>query len=305
MTVAIWGWTIAVAVIVACVAVDFRISQSPNALTARSALYWTGIWIVVPLIFAIVIFALGGGTPGVQFISGYLLEKALSIDNVFVFALIFSSLGLPNAQQPRALSLGIAGALILRAGFIAAGGTLVEHVSWITYIFGGFLILTGARMLRHGRNHQQELSPLIRRVMNRFGTDREQSGAFFTRIDGRRSATPTFAALVAIAIADVVFAADSIPAIFGITTNLFIVFTSNAFAVLGLRPMYSLLATAIARFTYVGLGLAVLLVLFGTKMVLEFAVELPVWASLVGIAVVLGSSVFASVVAGPTSAERP
>jgi tellurite resistance protein TerC len=230
-----------------------------------------------------------------EYFAGYLLEKTLSIDNVFVFVLLFASLEVPQTLQRRVLYLGVAGALVLRGGFIAAGGALLEHTAWIFYVFGALVLAAGVRMLRpgHGPGSPGRLiSRGLRRVLpvsEDFAGDR-----FIVRSGGRLMATPLLVALVAIEATDLMFALDSIPAVFGVTRDLFVVFTSNVFALLGLRALYFLLAGAVDRFAYLKQGIAALLVFIGAKMLLDPLVHVPVTVSLGVIAVVVATAVVAS-----------
>ena len=239
--------------------------------------------------------AVAGPATAGQYFAGYLLEKALSVDNIFVFVMLFASLGVPAALQRRVLHLGVVGALVLRGGFIAAGGALIAHIGWIFYVFGALVVLAGARMFRSGtadRPGRNLAARGLRRVLP--VTDGYAGNRFFVRRGGRAAATPLFVALVAIEVTDLVFALDSIPAVFGVTSDLFVVFTSNAFAVLGLRALYFLLAGSVDRFAYLKQGIAVLLVFIGVKMLISPFVHLPVWMSLAAIVVVVVGAVAAS-----------
>ena len=217
------------------------------------------------------------------------------MDNVFVFVLLFVSMRIPPELQKRILFLGVVGALVLRGVFIAAGGALIESVSWIFYVFGAMVLLAGARMFRAGEGGSGNNLAVrgLRRVLP--VTEHYDGGRLLTRVSGRAMATPLLVALVAIAVTDVVFALDSIPAVFGVTRDLFVVFTSNAFAVLGLRALYFLLAGSADRFVYLKPGIALLLVFIGVKMLLYDVVHMPMWVSLVVIAVVAGGAIGASV----------
>lgn len=232
-----------------------------------------------------------------QFFSGYLLELALSVDNVFVFALMFRSFGVPAELQRRVLTFGVLGAVVLGGGFVASGGALVDNVSWIFYVFGSFLVVTGARIARATAHVDPERNRVLQ-IVGRFVpvTSTFTGDRFFVRDTGHVMSTPLFAALVAIETTDIIFATDSIPAIFGITRDLFLVATSNALAVSGLHSPYFLLAEGMARFRFLEKGLAALFVLIGVKMLFAQVVPVPVGANLGVMVVVLGVSVWASLV---------
>jgi tellurite resistance protein TerC len=215
------------------------------------------------------------------------------VDNVFVFVLLFVSLSVPAELQRRILFLGVVGALVLRGVFIAAGGALIQHVSWIFYLFGAMVLVAGARMFRSGEGSGNNLAVRgLRRVLP--VTERYDGSRLITRVSGRAAATPLLVALVAIAVTDLVFALDSIPAVFGVTRDLFVVFTSNAFAVLGLRALYFLLAGSADRFVYLKPGIALLLVFIGVKMLLYDVVHMPIWVSLAVIGAVGAGAIGAS-----------
>jgi TerC family integral membrane protein len=293
MTVPLWAWAATLAVLAVLIAADLVLTRGAES-GLRAAAVESGLWLAAALAFGGVLWLWRGPAIGGQYLAGYLLERALSVDNIFVFVLLFVSLQVPAELQRRILFLGVVGALVLRAAFIAAGGALIEHVSWIFYVFGALVLLAGARMFRSGEAGAGKNLAVrgLRRVLP--VTEHYADGRFFTRAGGRAMATPLFVALVAIAVTDVVFALDSIPAVFGVTRDLFVVFTSNAFAVLGLRALYFLLAGSVDRFAYLKPGIAVLLVFIGVKMLISPLVHLPLWVSLAVIAVVAGVAVVAS-----------
>jgi len=236
----------------------------------------------------------GQSTAG-AYVAGYLLEKALSVDNIFVFVLLFGSLAVPAALQRRVLYLGVVGALVLRGGFIAAGGALLEHLSWTFYVFGALVLVAGVRMFRAGTVAAPDRNIAVRALRRLLPVSSDYDGArFITRAGGPRQATPLLVALIAIEATDLVFALDSIPAVFGVTEDLFIVFTSNAFAVLGLRALYFLLAGSMERFPYLRQGLAVLLAFIGVKMLISPFIHLPIALSLAVIVAVVGGAIAAS-----------
>jgi tellurite resistance protein TerC len=295
-TVPAWAWAATFAVLAALIAADLVLTRGAGR-GLRAAAVESALWPAAALAFGGVLWLWRGPSAGGQYLAGYLLERALSVDNIFVFVLLFVSLQVPPGLQRRILFGGVVGALVLRGAFIAAGGALIEHVSWIFYVFGAMVLLAGVRMFRPmdsgdaGADKNLAVRGL-RRVLP--VSDHYDGGRFFTRTGGRAVATPLLVALVAIAVTDVVFALDSIPAVFGVTRDLFIVFTSNAFAVLGLRALYFLLAGSVDRFAYLKPGIAILLVFIGAKMLVSPLVHLPTGVSLTVIAAVAGGAVAAS-----------
>ena len=243
------AWSALLAFLIAMIAVDLRVGSAQRHMTVRTAALWSGIWIVLALAFGGVLWALEGGGAGQAYYSGYVMEKALSLDNVFVFTLIFSALAVPRDEQPRVLLWGILIALALRAVFIFVGAEALETYSWVAWPFAALLAWTGWRILRAGDEHDEGIR-IVERVQKRFP-----------------SLEAGVAALVAVAFADVLFAVDSVPAILAITTDTFIVFAANAFALLGLRALFFLVAGAVARFAYLQLGLGVLLLGIAGKLV--------------------------------------
>ena len=291
--VPLWAWAATLAVLAILIVVDLVLTRGPeNGL--RAAAVESALWLAAALAFGAVLWLWRGSAIGGQYLAGYLLERALSVDNVFVFVLLFVSLSVPAELQRRILFLGVVGALVLRGVFIAAGGALIQHVSWIFYLFGAMVLVAGARMFRSGEGGSGDNLAVrgLRRVLP--VTEQFDGGRLITRVSGRTAATPLLVALVAIAVTDVVFALDSIPAVFGVTRDLFVVFTSNAFAVLGLRALYFLLAGSADRFVYLKPGIALLLVFIGVKMLLYDVVHMPVWVSLTVIAAVAAGAIGAS-----------
>jgi tellurite resistance protein TerC len=288
-----WAWIATFGVLAVLIAADL-ILTSKTSDGLRAAAVESALWLGAALAFGGVLWLWRGPAIGGQYLAGYLLERALSVDNIFVFVLLFVSIQVPAALQRRILFLGVVGALVLRGIFIAAGGALIERVSWIFYVFGAIVLLAGARMFRGGEGGSGDTMAVrgLRRVLP--VSDRYDGSRLITRASGRAMATPLLVALVAIAVTDVVFALDSIPAVFGVTRDLFVVFTSNAFAVLGLRALYFLLAGSADRFVYLKPGIALLLVFIGVKMLLYDVVHMPVWVSLVVIAAVAAGAVGAS-----------
>src|SRR5512144_230009 len=275
------------AFVLAMLAIDLGIfHRKDHVVRPREALVWSGIWVALSLAFAGYVWNRHGAGSGLEFLTGYVIEKSLSVDNIFVFVVIFGALGIPPLYQHRVLFWGILSALVLRGAMIAAGSALLERFHGIIYVFGGFLVLTGVKLLleRGKAPHPAKSAPfrLLARIVP--GTPRFAGHAFFTKENGKRLATPLFFALVLIEFTDVVFAVDSIPAIFAVTQDPYIVFTSNIFAILGLRSLYFALAGLVDRFTHLKAGLALVLVLVGAKMLASGWVKVPPALSLGAIA---------------------
>lgn len=271
--------------------------RKSHEVSLKEALIWTGVWVTLALVFNVFIYYYFDEEFAVQFLTGYLIEKSLSVDNIFVIILIFSYFHVPSQYQHKVLFLGILGALVMRAIFIFAGIELIHRFHWLIYIFGAFLIITGIRMLFSGdtkidpeKNFFVRMVRKIIPVTNDYVADK-----FFTRVDGALWATPLFLALVVIEATDLIFAVDSIPAILAISEEPFIVYTSNAFAILGLRSLYFALAGIEKYFKYLRYGLALILVFVGSKMAMADLLKVPVEISLLVIAVILGVSMVASV----------
>ena len=297
MTVPLWGWASFVAFIAAMLLVDLLlVHRKAHEVSMKEAATWSAVWITMGLSFGALIWALSGPTVAGEYLAGYLIEKSLSVDNIFVFALIFSYFSVPAAYQHRVLFYGIFGALVFRAIFIGAGAALLEQFHWMIYVFGGFLVLTGLKMARHRDievhpEHNPVLRMLRRAVPIASDYDEQR---FFTCQAGRWMATPMLAVLVIVETTDIIFAVDSIPAIFAVTRDTFIVFTSNAFAILGLRALYFLLADMIGRFAHLKTGLAAILVFVGAKMLISDIYKIPIWVSLIIIALTLAVAIAAS-----------
>ena len=290
----VWAWAATLGAFAALIAVDFAVTRNAGQ-GLRTAAALSGLWIAAGLAFGGILWLWQGAGLAGQYYAGYLLEKALSVDNIFVFVLLFGSLAVPAGAQRRVLYFGVVGALLLRGGFIAAGGALIDHIAWIFYVFGALVVLAGARMFRPGPVAGAGANLAVRALRRALPVaDTGAGDRFFARASGKTMVTPLFVALVAIEATDLVFALDSIPAVFGVTRNLFVVFTSNAFAVLGLRALYFLLAGSMERFRYLKQGLAVLLVFIGVKMLASPFVHVPVAVSLAVIAGVVGAAVAAS-----------
>ena len=299
MVTTIWPWVGFMSLIFVLLALDLGVfHRTPHAIRPREAAIWSAIWIALSLTFNAVIYFWKGPGPALEFLTGYLIEKALSVDNLFVFVLIFAYFKVPSSYQHRILFWGILGALITRALLIGAGALLLARFEWLIYLFGAFLIYTGVKLTR---SQEEEIHPegnrIVRLVRRLFPVSHEYDGPrFFTRVDGRRALTPLFIVLVMVETTDIVFAVDSIPAIFGVTRDPFIVFTSNIFAILGLRALYFLLAGVLEMFEYLNLGLAMVLIFIGAKMLLERWVHVPIGVSLGVVFGLLTLTALASVV---------
>lgn len=284
-------------------AVDLLVfHRSAHEVSFREAAGWSIFWICLAIVFGAGVYWYMGPQKGLEYFTGYLIEKALSVDNIFVFILIFSYFRVPPRYQHRVLFWGILGALIMRGSMIAAGAYLIHQFHWIIYVFGAFLVFTGLRMAMHSEQSLEiESNPVIRLLRRIMPVTDVYHGQKFFVLEKRagtmrRVATPLFVVVVLIETTDLIFAVDSIPAIFAITRDPFIVYTSNIFAILGLRALYFLLAGVIHKFHYLKLGLSVVLVFVGVKMLISGAYKVPVGLSLGLIALVLGSSVAASLI---------
>jgi tellurite resistance protein TerC len=290
-----WAWPVVVCVISGLLAVDLLASR--RAGISRAALV-SAAWVGAGVGFGLVLTVWQGADAGQQYFAAYVLEKALSVDNLFVFAMLFQAFAVPAASQHRVLLAGVVGALVLRGGFIAAGAAVLSHLNWAFYAFGGILLIAALRMTRGGERPDPSRG-LIQRGLRRALpiSDDYHGSAFLTRRDGRWAATPLLAVLVAIETTDLVFAIDSIPAAFGVTTDVFIVFTSNAFAILGLRALYAVLAGALKRFTYLRQGMAVMLAFIGAKMILSPVLHIPAAVSLGAIVAIIAAAAGLSMLA--------
>ena len=264
----------------------------------REALVWTGVWVALALCFNVFVWQRFGAEAAEEFITGYAIEKALSVDNLFVMYAIFTAFPIPDLHQHRVLFWGIIGAVVMRTIMVFAGAALLSSFHWLIFLFGGFLIVTGIKMLiRKDERLHLENSRVLRAIKKVLPvSDELRDGRMFFRVAGVLTASPLFLALIAIEASDAVFAVDSIFAIFAVTTDPFIVLTSNVFAILGLRSLYFVLSGAAERFKYVQPGLALVLVFVGVKMAISDWVKLPVLASLAVIVVLVGGSIVASLV---------
>jgi len=272
--------------------------RKAHVVQIKEALVWTAIWITLALLFNLGIYFWHGPEPALQFLTGYLIEKALSVDNIFVFLLIFTCFDVPLLHQHKVLFWGILGALVMRAMFIAMGITLIQKFHWVIYIFGGFLILTGIKIaLEKQKEIRPERNPVLK-IFRRFMpvSNRYENGKFFTKEEGRHIATPLLIVLLVVETTDIVFAVDSIPAILAITLDPFIVYTSNVFAILGLRALYFALAGMMRLFEHLHYALSAILVFVGIKMMVSSIWKIPVAIALGTVTGILLISVVTSIV---------
>jgi tellurite resistance protein TerC len=277
-------------------------NRKAHTVKYREAWIWSAVWVTLAMGFAGIVFYYLGSPSGVEFLTGYLIELSLSVDNLFVFLLIFSYFKVPAKFQHRVLFWGVMGALFMRLTMIFVGATLINRFHWILYIFGAFLVYTGIKMFRDEKiDIQPEQNPLVRLVTRFLPITRHyEEEKFFTKQNGKRTGTLLLLVLMVVEVTDLVFAVDSIPAIFAVTTNTFIVYTSNVFAILGLRSMYFLLAGVVDKFRYLRFGLAIVLTFIGLKMLVNvFGLHIPTMVSLAVVFVVLVGSVVASLLISP------
>jgi tellurite resistance protein TerC len=304
----IWFWIAFNAVILLLLFLDLTVvSRKHRRVPFRQALLMSAFWIGLAIAFAVFVQQWLGAAKALEFVTGYVLEEALSVDNLFVFILLFAYFKVPPEEEKTVLFWGIIGALIMRGIFIGAGVALVQRFHWILYAFGVFLIWTGFQLLRGGNEEQDPSRNIVLKFCRRFLplTDSYEGKSFFVRRDGRVLATPLFVVLLVVETTDILFATDSIPAILAITRDPFIVYTSNVFAILGLRSMYFALAGMMKLFHYLNYGLSVVLMFIGAKMLLPERYHVPTWVALAVVAGVLGLSVLASVLfPNPNSEER-
>ena len=294
LDVAVGWWVALLAVIAALLLIDLLVvHRESHEIRTREAAIESAVWISIGLAFGLAVWwGFGSGAAG-EYYSGYLIEKSLSIDNVFVWALILSYFKVPTRYQHRVLFWGIFGALILRAVFIFAGVALIEKFEWVLYIFGAFLLYTAVKLVVSDNEHIDPANSKFLKLVHKVVplTDELDGQKLFTRINGRRLGTPLFAVQLLIEMTDVLFAVDSVPAVLAVSHEQFIVFASNAFAIMGLRALYFLLADMHARFSYLQQGLAVILAFVGIKMIISEWYHIPTWLSLLVIALVLLASI--------------
>ncbi|MGP4007485.1 TerC family protein [Streptomyces sp. 4N124] len=274
MNVSLTGWLLTVAALCALVAVDFFIGRKPHDVSVKEAGIWTAVWVVLACLFGLGLAVFGGGQPAGEFFAGFITEKSLSVDNLFVFVLIMAKFSVPSQYQQRVLMVGVLMALVLRAGFIAAGAAIISTFSWVFYLFGAFLIWTAWKLIQDARKeeHEEEYqeNKLLKMVERRFGVaDRYHGTKLWVEQNGKRVMTPMLVVMLAIGSTDVLFALDSIPAIYGLTKDPYIVFTANAFALMGLRQLYFLIGGLLKKLVHLSYGLSIILGFIGVKLVLH------------------------------------
>lgn len=307
MSLGIWPWVFFNLFVLLMLALDLGVfHRKVHAITVREALIWSAVWIGLSLAFnGILYFWLGAG-PAMEFFTGYVIEKSLSVDNIFVIVLIFSFFKVPAELQHRVLFWGILGALVMRGAFIGLGAALLHHFEWVIYLFGGFLVFTGIKMAtQKDEVFKPEESVIMRLVHRVMPISAEYDGKkFFTKMNGRIAATPLFLVLLIVETTDLIFAVDSIPAIFAVTRNSFIVYTSNVCAILGLRSLYFALAGMMSKFVFLKLGLSAVLSFVGLKMLVSGFWKMPTLASLAVIVGILTITIIASVISSRRTASR-
>jgi tellurite resistance protein TerC len=300
-------WAGFIGFVLAMLAVDLGIfHKHSHEVSVKEAGLWSAVWVAFAAAFSVCIYFWFGPDRALEFTTGYLIEKALAVDNIFVFVVIFSTFAIPAKYQHRVLFWGVLGALMMRAAFILAGGAFMQRFHWAIYVFGVILAFTGIKLLlQRNQEMHPERNPIVRWFQRVFPVTPQLEGDKFTVVKaGRRYATPLLLSLVAVEVTDVIFAVDSIPAIFAVTKDPFIVFTSNIFAILGLRSLYFLLAAVITKFAYLKVGLSFVLIFVGAKMLLMDVYKLPIAASLGVIAGILVVSIVASLFKPPTAGEQ-
>ncbi|MEU5320083.1 TerC family protein [Streptomyces sp. NPDC021056] len=316
MNVSLSVWLLTVAALCVLVAVDFFIGRKPHDVSIKEAGIWTVVWVVLACLFGVGLLIFSGGKPAGEFFAGFITEKSLSVDNLFVFVLIMAKFAVPSQYQQRVLMVGVVLALVLRAGFIAAGAAIISTFSWVFYLFGAFLIWTAWKLVQDARKeeHEEEYqeNKLLKMVERRFGVaDRYHGTKLWIEENGKRVMTPMLVVMLAIGSTDVLFALDSIPAIYGLTEDPYIVFTANAFALMGLRQLYFLIGGLLKRLVHLSYGLSIILGFIGVKLVLhalhESGVHVPeisIPFSLGFIVLVLAVTTFTSLRATRKQEER-
>lgn len=299
----IWLWVAFGVIVATALIIDLAVfHRRPHVLSLREALAWCVVWVSLAAVFSVAVFAAKGTEKGLEFVTGYIIEWSLSVDNLFVFLVIFSYFAVPQAYQHRVLFWGIMGAVIMRGIFIAAGVGLLSYFHWMIYLFGAFLVFTGIKILRQGEIQvEPEKNPVLRmfsRMMPVSSAYHEQR--FFIRQEGRLVATALVPILIVVETTDVMFAVDSVPAILAITLDPFIVYTSNVFAILGLRALFFLLAGIMGLFRYLKVGLCFVLMFVGVKMLISDFYKISITVSLAVVALILVGSVLLSLVVRPS-----
>jgi tellurite resistance protein TerC len=292
-------WTVFSALIVLMLAIDLGLfHRKPREVSIRESLSWVAVWITLALLFNLWILRSIGGRPALEFFTGYVIEYALSVDNLFVFLILLLHFQVPSRDQHRVIFWGILGAVVLRGVFIFTGTALLRSFEWLIYPMGAFLVLTGAKTMRQGEGVHDPTESVAFRLGRKYLrlTPGFHGSKFFVRQEGKLYATPLFLVLLLIDVADVVFAVDSVPAVLSITRDPFIVFTSNMFAILGLRALYFVLARAMGKIHYLKFGLGLVLIFVGGKMLVVNFVDVSVTTSLAVVGAILGSAVIASIV---------
>ena len=315
MAPSIWAWIGFLAVVLILLAIDLGVfHRKAHVVRFREAATWSIVWFILAMLFALGVYLHYGSRPALEYLTGYLIEWSLSVDNLFVFIAIFGYLRIPSQYQHRVLFWGILGALLMRGGFVGLGAVLIHRFEWVLFVFGALLVVTGIRIaIRREEAFAAEENRAVRLARRVLPVTRGINGSsFLVHEDGRRKATPLLLALVLIEISDIMFAVDSVPAIFGVTREPFLVFTATIAALLGLRAMYFLLAGMLDRFRHLHYGLAAVLVFVGVKMLIEPWFAVPIWLSLLFIVAAIGSASISSWRAelaaertdGPELAER-
>jgi tellurite resistance protein TerC len=300
-------WVGFIAFVLAMLAIDLGVfHKKAHEVSLKEAGIWSAVWVALAIVFNVGVYSWFGADRALEFTTGYLIEKALAVDNIFVFVVIFTTFAIPAIYQHRVLFWGVLGALVMRAIFILAGGAFLQRFHWAIYVFGALLAVTGVKLLlQRNQEIHPEKNPIVRWIQRVFPMTPELHGDKFLILkNGRRYGTPLLLALVAVEVTDLIFAVDSIPAIFAITSDPFIVFTSNIFAILGLRSLYFLLAGIITKFAYLKVGLSFVLIFVGAKMLLMDVYKVPIPASLGIIAGILGLSIIVSLIHPPPMPPR-
>ncbi|WP_432074715.1 TerC family protein [Streptomyces wuyuanensis] len=304
MDVSLTMWLVTILGLSALIAVDFFIGRKPHDVSIKEAGIWTIVWIVLAVIFGVGLLMAGESQASGEFFAGYITEKSLSVDNLFVFVLIMAKFAVPSQLQQRVLMFGVLIALVLRAIFIAAGAAIIASFSWVFYIFGAFLIYTAWKLIQEARSDEDEdefeENRLLKSIEKKFGVaDRYHGTKLFIRVNGKRVLTPLMVVMLAIGTTDVLFALDSIPAIFGLTQDPYIVFTANAFALMGLRQLYFLIGGLLKKLVHLSYGLSVILGFIGVKLVLhalhESGVHVPEISIPFSLAVICGVLVITTI----------
>ncbi|WP_328979569.1 TerC/Alx family metal homeostasis membrane protein [Streptomyces canus] len=306
MNVSLTVWLLTIVALCVLVGADFFIGRKPHDVSVKEAGTWTVVWVVLACLFGLGLLLFGGGKPTGEFFAGYITEKSLSVDNLFVFVLIMGKFAVPSQYQQRVLMVGVVMALVLRAGFIAAGAAIISAFSWVFYLFGAFLIWTAWKLVqdarKDGHDEDYEENKLLKMVEKRFGVaDRYHGTKLWIEENGKRVMTPMLVVMLAIGSTDVLFALDSIPAIYGLTQDPYIVFTANAFALMGLRQLYFLIGGLLKKLVHLSYGLSIILGFIGVKLVLHALHESGVHVPEIGIPFSLGFIVLVLTVTTLTS----